>query len=362
MRSLSWIVTFSCCALVTGVLGGIKYFQISAAMAMAAEFPPPYSVVTATEVDQTQWTPVRRLTGTIRAPSFIEVSAEATGKIVALPITAGSVAKKNDIIMQLFDEDIKAQRAALEADLNLVATQLERVESLMGRSLASQDQLDTLLARNQSLRAQIAAVEAQLTRLTVYAPFDGRLGIYTATVGDLMEAGEVLTTLTGVSSTRWVDFKVPQGVARVSLGTTVKLFSIDKEPLGEATVIAVADALSPGLRAYEVRAELNAPTLRHGELVLIEVQTSRPQAAFAIPGHAVRWDVDGSHVFVLISAEEDAYAPFRAERRNIVVLDDKAGTIIATGDLSPGEVIATDGAFKLSDGALAKRAQEASRG
>jgi len=168
MRSLSWIVTFSCCALVTGVLGGIKYFQISAAMAMAAEFPPPYSVVTATEVDQTQWTPVRRLTGTIRAPNFIEVTSEATGKIVALPIAAGSVAKKDDIVLQLFDEDVKAQRAALEADLNLVATQLERVESLMARSLVSQDQLDTLLARNQSLRAQINAVEAQLTRLTVY--------------------------------------------------------------------------------------------------------------------------------------------------------------------------------------------------
>ena len=362
MRSLSWIVTFTVCAVVAGLLGGIKYFQVSAAMAMAAEFPPPYSVVATANVVETQWTPVRRLTGTVRAPNFINVTAEATGKIVALPIAAGEIANKGEILLQLFNEDLKAQRVALEADLNLVLTQLERVESLMERSLASQDQLDTLVARHQSLRAQIAAIDAQLSRLTIYAPFDGRLGIYVQSVGDLMQSGETLTTFTGVGATRWVDFKIPQGVARVAPGDRVKLFSIDREPLGEATIIAVADALSAGLRAYEVRASLEAASLRHGELVLVEVQTSRPSMALELPGHAVRWDVEGPHVFVLNKAEDGAYVPFRAERRNITVLGDLGGTVLAVGELVPGEMIATDGAFKLSDGSLAKRTKEQSRG
>ena len=362
MRSLSWIITFTVCAVVAGLLGGIKYFQVSAAMAMAAEFPPPYSVVATTEVVETQWTPVRRLTGTVRAPNFINVTAEATGKIVALPIAAGEIANKGEILLQLFNEDLKAQRVALEADLNLVLTQLERVESLMERSLASQDQLDTLVARHQSLRAQIAAVDAQLSRQTIYAPFEGRLGIYSQAIGDLMQSGETLTTLTGVGATRWIDFKIPQGVARVTTGDKVKLFSIDKELVGEATIIAVADALSTGLRAYQVRASLEAASLRHGELVLVEVQTSRPRLAFELPGRAVRWDVEGPHVFVLRKAEDGAYVPFRAERRNITVLGDLGGTVLADGELLSGEMIATDGAFKLSDGGLAKLTEERSRG
>ena len=92
-------------------------------------------------------------------------------------------------MLKLFDEDLKAQRDALVADLNLVKVQLERVQKLKQQSLASQDQLDTLLARGESLRAQIASTDAQLSRLTLRAPFTGRLGIYTQSVGDLIRTG-----------------------------------------------------------------------------------------------------------------------------------------------------------------------------
>ena len=44
------------------------------------------------------------------------------------------------------------------------------------------------------------------------------------------------------------------------------------------------------------------------------------------------------------------------------MLGDFGGTVLADGDLVPGEMIATDGAFKLSDGSLAKLTEEHSRG
>lgn len=362
MRIIPWLLTTAVCLLVTAGLAGIKYIQISSAMAMAENFPPPYSVVTAEHVQQVPWTPVRRLTASVRAPEFVQIAAEATGRVVELPAAAGDVVQAGDVVIRLFDEDLKAQREALQADLDLVQLQLKRIEKLKKESLASQDQLDTLLARGQSLRAQIAATAAQLSRLTIRAPFTGRLGIYAQSVGDLMRAGDVLTTLTGVGSLRWIDFKIPQGVARVSVGDSVRLLSLDQEFLGEARITAVADALAPGLRAFDVRAEIDDARLRHGELVLVEVRTDNARVVFQLPGHSVRWDANGAHVFVLRDAETDAFMPYRAEMRRIEVLGEAAGAVMALGDLEPGELIAIEGAFKLGDGDLAKRANEVTRG
>jgi membrane fusion protein (multidrug efflux system) len=258
--------------------------------------------------------------------------------------------------VQLFDEDLRAQKEALSADLNLVKLQLKRTQQLRSEGMASQDQLDTLEARDLSLKAQIAATQAQISRLTLRAPFAGKLGIYTQSLGDLMQAGDRLTTLSGMGETRWIDFKIPQGVARVAVGDTVRLLSLDREILGEAKITAVADALGTGLRAFDVRAEVADARLRHGELILIEVRTRQPEIVFTLPVPAVRWDIEGPHVFVLQNGESDAYVPLEAQLRRITVIGEQRGVIMAQGDLLVGEQIAVNGAFKLSDGSLVKLA------
>lgn len=353
MRSKPWLIALVVCLTVTGSLAGIKFLQISAAIAMAESFPPPYSVVTATQARTTEWVPTRRLTGSVRAPEFIEVAAENAGRVVALPAAAGSVVERGDTIFKLFDEDLDAQKKALEADLSLTTLQLERTRKLKSDSLASQDQLDTLLARSDSLRAQIAATEAALSRMTIRAPFTGRLGIYTLSLGDLMQAGDRLTTLTGVGDERWVDFKVPQGVADVENGDRVTILSLDRQPLGEAQVIAVSDALSAGIRAFDVRARISNSPLRHGELVLVEILIGENRQVMALPRPAVRWGPDGAHVFVLEPAEPDSYTSHRAHLRKIEVLIERDSEALVWGDVVAGERVAVSGAFKLTDQSLA---------
>jgi len=136
----------------------------------------------------------------------------------------------------------------------------------------------------------------------------------------------------------------------------VQIKSLDNEALGDAVVIAVANALTPGVRAYDVRVQIESAELRHGELVLVEVRTRDTRSAFSISGPAVRWDLEGPHVFVLKTAEPDAAFGYRAELRRIAVIGEEKGNVIATGNLKEGERLASQGAFKLSDGGLVKLA------
>lgn len=361
MRVLPWLITIGGCAAVTAALAGVKYHQIQSAMAMAESYPPNYESVATTLPRDTQWTPIRRLTGSVRAKEYVEIAADSAGRVVELPFAAGEVVKAGDVVLKLFDEDLKARKAALEADIELVNVQLKRTKTLQKQSLASQDQLDTLLSRAQSLKAQVAAIEAQISKLTVRAPFDGRLGIYQQSVGDLMQAGDLLTDITGLSNTLWIDFNVPQGVARVNEGETVRVWSIDGQLIDEATIIAVSNALNPVTRAYSVRAELANPDLRHGELVQIEVAMSKSRTALLLPAKSVRWDSEGPHVFAVKPSEDGAFLPNRARLIRVTVLDEIQGHAVITGDLNAETKIISDGAFKVSDDVLID-IQEATRG
>ncbi len=52
--------------------------------------------------------------------------------------------------------------------------------------------------------------------------------------------------------------------------------------------------------------------------------------------------------------------PLRAELRRVEVLGEIRGTLMVRGDLTVGDQIAVDGAFKLSDGSLARLATQVS--
>jgi membrane fusion protein (multidrug efflux system) len=209
--------------------------------------------------------------------------------------------------------------------------------------------LDVLKARKLSLSAQIAVSQARLSRMTVRAPFAGTMGIYSQRVGDLMRFGEELTTLTGLEPTRWIDFKVPQGLASIVVGDTVNIRDVNGVFAGPARVIAVSAALAQGTRTYDVRAELEAPALKHGSLVQVAVDTGPLENLMSVPKRSVRWDPQGPHVFVVEEAEADAFLPHRASIRRVEVRGESRDKLFVRGEMVPGELVANKGAFKLED-------------
>ena len=85
MKTKSWVITISACLLVTAALAGIKFMQISQAMAFMESFPPPYETVTVASAEADEWQPSRLLSGTVQSPEYLAISAETPGRIVELP-------------------------------------------------------------------------------------------------------------------------------------------------------------------------------------------------------------------------------------------------------------------------------------
>ena len=248
--------------------------------------------------------------------------------------------------------DVRAERDALNADFELVKAQRSRNLALEAESLVSEDELDILRARRLSLGARIAALNAKLSRMSVRAPFAGKLGVYSQRLGDLMRFGEVLTTLTGLETTRWVDFKVPQGLANIAVGDRVEVRNIDGVSKGPAKVIAVSAAFAQETRTYDVRAVIEAPTLKHGSMVQVVVNAGPLENLISVPKRSVRWDPQGPYVYVIEDAEPGAFLSHRASARRGEVRGETLDRLYIRGEVLAREIVANKGAFKLEDGLL----------
>lgn len=350
-----WVWLLLVCVLVLVVLAGLKYVQISKAIAFAESFPERSESVTAITLQPAQWRKMYRTIGEVKAAQYVELRNELDGVIAELGFTGGSNVSKGQLLLRLDSTEEQSQRRALLAQLKLAEIQLQRLTELRAKKLASKNDYDRALADKNVLLANVAALEASISKKTLTAPFDANTTLHDLQVGQYMAANSLVTELSGVGNQFWVDFKLPQDKATLVPGDSVQVSgtSLIKEPMTASIVVAGA-SFNVNSRSLEYRALLidPPPAVRPGAVVDIELSLGTVDGVFKMPASAIRRSNFGAYAYVLNHAEAGADAPFRAERREVTPGPLDGSDIIVLAGLQPGERIAGIGAFKLQDGML----------
>ncbi len=365
-KTKRWLLVTAVWLIVVGLLGAIKFSQISAAIAFGASFPEPSETVitaTATAAEYIQRTSV---VGEVVPMRSVTLRNELAGAIVEVGFAPGQrVAAGQLLIRQDVSEEL-AMLAAANSTEALAQRTLDRNESLISGSAISRQAVDDALAQRDAARAQAQQIKAIIEKKTLRAPFAGATGLEPWEAGGYLSAGSTVTTLVGGGDDIWVDFSLPQQHASVALGSSVSISS-DTIGLTQATIIARAPIVNAASRAVQFRALLknHQQIALPGAIVGVSVATGEPQPALAVPAVALRHDTFGPHVFTLVPAEDGADAPLRATRRAVRVLSIEAETaylaLRTDGGLAAGETLAAQGAFKLRDGILVNLSSQQAR-
>lgn len=350
-----WGLLLLLCLVVLAVLGGLKYLQVTRAIAFGKSFPERSETVTAviaTAGTSQQW---YRTIGEVRATKFIELRTEVDGKIVGIGFEGGSPVVAGQQLLLLDSAEERAQLQATRAQLTLAELQLQRLKELRRGNLASQNDYDKAEADKDVLLANAAALAATIEKKSLVAPFDAQTGLHKLQVGQYLAANTLITDMTGGEDEVWIEFKLPQGKASPAIGDVVQISSrsLSDETL-RATVIAADASVDPRGRSRGFRALLKNPpeAIRPGSVVDVEVVTGVLEGVFRLPGSAVRRNNFGAFVYVLKEAEPGAIAPYRASRRQVTVGPADGEDVFVIGGLEAGERVAAIGAFKLLDGLL----------
>jgi len=138
--------------------------------------------------------------GYVVAQRKAAIASKGTGRLVRLTVVEGDPVKKNMIIGQLEDSDVRAARAQAQAslavsraDLTDAKQTLERTQKLFASSLSSQAELDAAQARYDRVvasieyaKAAITAAEVAIENTLIRAPFDGTVLTKNADVGEVI--------------------------------------------------------------------------------------------------------------------------------------------------------------------------------
>ncbi len=158
----------------------------------------------------------------LRSDNEVTLVARVTGTLEARQFEQGDQVSKGQVLYTIEPEQYQALVKQREADLQSAKAELARAgrdavryESLLKRSSVSRQQYDQALADQQVARAQVAQVEAALASARidlgytqVTAPVSGRIGLSQVNLGNLVNPGTELVTITPLDPLE-VRFQMP---------------------------------------------------------------------------------------------------------------------------------------------------------
>jgi membrane fusion protein (multidrug efflux system) len=350
----SWLVVIGACLAVAALLGYYKYAQIQAAIAFAAAYPEPVVAVESVLASEESWRPTSAATAQVVARRAVTLSNELPGAIAAVGFQSGERVHKGQVLVLLDTSEERAQLAAARADAEIARLELARNEKLIRSGAAAEEARDQARARHDAAVAAVNRLLAVIEKKTLRAPFDATTGLHELEVGQYLDKGAVITRLIGIDDSVWVDFTLPQQQATLQVGERVRVTAPAVDGPIEAEVIARDAFVNERSRNVRMRALATGAgeVLLPGSLVTVEVPMAGEQTATLVPITAVRRNSFGASVFVLAPAEEGARGEYRAALRPVTLGPQRGDRIIIAEGLAPGERVASEGAFKLRDGAL----------
>src|SRR5262245_52689310 len=171
---MRYAITIAPLILVVGILAGIKGAQIKTLIGfgeqMQAMGPPP-EAVNAAPVERQSWERTLDAVATVVSSKGVTLSNDSPGVVTKLNFDSGAKVKAGQPLVEIESSVERAQLDALRPRLVLANQSLDRIKKLIGSGVSTQAELDAQESTVNGLVADMKAIQAQIERKTVRAPF-----------------------------------------------------------------------------------------------------------------------------------------------------------------------------------------------
>ena len=334
------------------------------APAAAAPAAPP---VTSAVVVQRAVTETQEFSGRLEAIEVVSIRPRVSGYITAVNFKPGAEVKKGDVLFvidprpyQAEADRTKAVAAAAQARADLARLELQRAERLVADKAIAQRELDERSAGQKELDASVRAAQAEhetarlnLAYTRVTSPINGRVSKAEITLGNLVDATAVLTSVVSLDRI-YASFDGDESTyLRVSRRTNAgQPVDVKVGLAGEAgfphsgKLEFVDNQLDSRSGSVRMRATLaNADrALAPGLFARVQIAGGAPTQQILIVDRAINTDQDRKFVYVV---DKDGKAEYRSVK--LGPLDD--GLRIVREGLKPGEKVVVSGLQRVRPGA-----------
>jgi multidrug efflux system membrane fusion protein len=288
----------------------------------------------------------------------------------------GQIVNRGDLLATIDPRPFEVQLAQAEgqtardqAFLKNAITDLQRYRVLWQQDSISKQQLDTqeaLVRQYEGIvkadQAQIDSAKLQLFYCRITAPIGGRIGLRLVDPGNMIHASDtsgliVITQLQPITVIFPIpEDTLPQVLRRLKAGTQLPVEAYDremKERLARGSLLTIDNQIDTSTGTVKLKAMF---TNKRNELfpnqfvntrLLVDVR----RGATIVPSAAIQRGPQGTFVYVV---KEDRTVTVRP----VTVNEIQSGEASIKTGVSPGELVVTDGADRLREGAKAELKRE----
>lgn len=299
-----------------------------------------------------------RFSGIVRASQRATLTFQVSGTLKQRAVELGQKVQAVEVLARVYNPALEPVRDSARARLDELTTgyqqakrEWERASRLHQRGVVSEQDLEQIAARRDSLKASVATARASLAEATqmleesaLRAPFSGRVEALLVEQDEFVAAGQPVMRLSSPEG-REVEVRVPAHLLNhVQLRQALPVWSVQdrSQPSQTGSVVEIAQAGAIRGELHPVLVSLPVNTLEPGEPVEVGITLVR-ESALTVPLLSVVRNAEGTSVFRVRE---------KVAKRVPVVVDRVVGerVVVKSGDLAPGDQVVYAGMTRLADG------------
>lgn len=308
-----------------------------------------YPLVRTMTIKDSAFTHYIEIQGNVDTKENILIFPEYSGVLTQLNVKAGQKVSKGQVLARIDDGGMSAQLAQAEAKLALDKTTFDRQKNLWDQKIGSEIQYLQTQTAFQSQQKAVKQMQAQLAKTVIRAPFTGTIDEVIAERGQVVAPGQELFRIVNLGN-MYVTANVPENyLSQLKLGASVEVYlnAIGKTYKGK--VRQVGTFINPNNRTFGIEISVPNPDnlLRPNQVAVLKIEDYTSKDALLIPENIIVENATNQKLVFVVTNEQE---PKVAQR--IIEVGYTSGAMVEVkAGLKAGEVIVTEGAKALADGA-----------
>lgn len=298
--------------------------------------------------------PVTLVAGTVVSRNDARLSAEVTGRLVAVvdvgtEVAQGeAVAEIEDTVLRLQYTELLAQVTRAQAKLRFLENEEKRFSQLAESNLAAATKLEQTSSDRDVARGDLAIANArleqisdQLARTRILAPYGGIVVERLMTPGERVDEGSKVVRLVDQENLEIIARAPLDYFQFVQKGQLLDVRAGSVSSTAEVrTVVAVGNE---NTHQFELRLDLRGEPFPVGQTLRVSIPTSISRQVLAVPRDALVLRPEGQSVFIIDSDN-------KAQQVKVTVGTGRGEYIEVLGDISAGDRVVIRGNERLQPG------------
>ncbi|MGX5913813.1 efflux RND transporter periplasmic adaptor subunit [Aliidiomarina sp. Khilg15.8] len=280
-----------------------------------------------------------------------DVIARVGGIVEEIMVEEGDFVNQGDVLARIEEERFAMAVQQVKAELRGVQQELQRMQEMAKKQMASADAVERLQANHDALQARLRLAELDLEAATVRAPISGFIATRYVKPGNLIQQHERkgLFHIVDMRTLQAVLHLPERDVYKVKPGQHAELSLNASNTTVSASVLRISPAVDDITGTFRVTLQVDnsEQQLRDGMFARARLNYQQQDNALRVPHYALINVDDSHHVF---RVENDL-----AQRTPVKTGIRDGQWVEITEGLSPGDEVVITGQNQLSDAARVSR-------